>query len=133
MIYFIPVIFFIIVLADAIINWYLIEKKDRVIRHWVEALIYSLVCVAVSSLLHFYFQVPVVPLIVFTLITRLTFFDPLLLLFRKSPLRYEGDPNKPDNEKSLYDRFEELFGVDIIWLRLIYLLMYIAYLIIYFN
>lgn len=127
----IPLIFFLIVLVDAIVNWYLIEKKNRKIKHWVEASWYVVICIAVSCILYFIFKIKIVHLIAFSLLTRLCFFDPLLLLFRKEKLSYEGDPNKPEKEKSFYDKIEKWFGIDIIWLRLIYLILYTGYLIYY--
>lgn len=132
MIYVTPIIFFIIVLADAIVNWYLIEKKDRKINHIVEGFWYMGICVTIACLLYFVLGVELFPLIVFSVLTRLTFFDPLLLLFRKKPLSYEGG-EKPDSEKSIYDRLEKWFGIDVIWLRLIYLILYIGYLIFYLT
>lgn len=130
--YLIPFIYFLVVLIDAIINWYLIEKKNIKINHIAEGFYYSLASLILFIVIFGVTDIRASPLIIFPLITRLAFFDPLLLLFRKKPLSYEGGI-KPEKEKSLYDRIEKLIGIDIIWLRLIYGLAYITYIIVYYG
>lgn len=126
-----PLIYFLTVLIDAGVNAYLIQVKDRKIKHWIELSWYTLICLLISVPFYFYFHVKIGWLAAFAMASRLTFFDPFLNIFRGKKLDYEGDPNKPDSEKSIYDRIELLTGISINVFRVLYLASYILILIIF--
>ena len=125
MIYLIPLSFFIIVAIDAYTDTY------RQVKHKRGLFLYALACVFVSIFFLKFTDVNVLWLIGFSLLTRLAAFDPIYNLLRGKPFIYEG-MNEGKKDKSIIDQIEAWTGLSIFWLRIIYIIIYVGFLIFYF-
>lgn len=126
MIYFVPILYFVLVLSHAIWHWYRIVKKNELITSIEKFLEYSIACfVCFMALLKW---VKPIHLIIFPIVTRAAFYDALLNVFRKKPLLYEGEIKK---KKSWIDWIENQIGLPTWSYRLVYALAYVGYLIYY--
>lgn len=124
--YFIPFIYFVIVLVHAIWHWYRIVKKNELITSTEKFLEYAVACfVCFIALLKW---VEPLHLIVFPIVTRMAFYDALLNLFRKKGFLYEGEISK---KKSWVDWIENKIGLPTWLYRLVYALLWVGYLIYY--
>ena len=122
----IPIIYILLNVIHAWYHSYLI-KKDEVIYSTQKTIEYSVASILTATVLIF-FHYPVLPMILFALLSRMAFFDILLNLFRGKSWIYEGEISK---KKSLTDWVENKIGLPIWFLRLFYIACYIGYLIIY--
>ena len=119
----VPIFYILLNIVDAFTDY---KLKDKV-KHKRGALIYMTISVVMFFVFGAFAKTTLTDNIVFPVITRLAFFDPLYLLFIRERLTYEGDKNKPD--KSFIDEVEAFLGIPILCLRLIYLLIFVSYLI----
>ena len=103
-------------------------KKGIIINHKLEAIGYLIISVLLSIFLAKWFSV--LPLILFPLLTRAAFFDPVLNLFLGKSWLYEG-VQKPKNKESWFDRLERNIGWPTYVYRIFYFAIYLIYLIIY--
>lgn len=124
----IPLTYILINLLQAVWHSYLI-KKNRLIQSGQKIIEYSVISLIAGAVLIFGLGCPPVPVILFCVLTRLAFFDAFLNLLRHKPILYEGQINK---KKSLMDWLERQTGINIAVLRILYLVLFIAYLIIYY-
>lgn len=128
MIWLLPIIYLLIVASHASVDCYLIKVRHKTINHKFEAAIYILICIilgAVALITGFGWEL--LPLILFPIITRAAFFDPLLNWFRGLHWLYEGSGGN-----SYWDRLERQIGLPVALYRIIYLLVYGAWLFYYF-
>ena len=122
----IPIIYILLNVIHAWYHSYLI-KKDEVIYSNQKTIEYSVASILTATVLIF-FHYPVLPMILFALLSRMAFFDILLNLLRGKSWLYEGEISK---KKSIIDLVENKTGLPIWFLRLFYIACYIGYLIIY--
>lgn len=116
----IPLFYSAFVAAHAAIDWYLIKVKDKKINHKKESYWYAVFSFIVFWLFLFISEAPFWSLIAFPLLARAAFFDPLLNWFTEQPFVYEGDPNKPKEERSWYDDLERRLKFKPVVYRVIY-------------
>jgi hypothetical protein len=126
----IPAIYLLIVIAHAYIDYYKIKVKGKFIRHKTESIYYVIVCFALFWVMTWLTNVTMLPLVLFPLLTRAAFFDPLLNWFRGKGILYEGEAKK-NRDKSFFDNLEKSIGCPVWAYRMIYFAAYLAYLIIY--
>lgn len=124
----IPLTYIIINFIHAYWHSYLI-KKNRLIQSGQKVIEYAGLSALTGAVLIFGFDCPAVPVILFALLTRLAFFDIFLNLLRGKNWLYEGQIKK---KKSFMDWIENQTGIPIIIFRLLYLVIFVVYLIIYF-
>lgn len=124
----IPLTFILLNLLHAVWHSYLI-KKNRLIQSGQKTIEYSIGSAITGAMLIFGLGCPVVPVILFCLLSRLTFFDIFLNLLRGKKWLYEGQIGK---YKSFWDWFERQTGIPIIIFRLLYLVLFIGYTLIYY-
>lgn len=122
----IPIIYILLNVIHAIWHLHLIKKNETVYSNQktIEYLVASILTATVLIFFHY----PVLPMILFALLSRMAFFDILLNLFRGKSWVYEGEISK---KKSVIDWIENKVGLPIWFLRLLYIACYITYLIIY--
>jgi len=122
----IPIVYILLNVIHAVWHSYLI-KQGRTIYSNQKTIEYfgASVIIAVVLIL---FPYPVLPMIIFALLTRMAFFDGLLNLFRGKPYLYEGEISK---KKSIIDWVENKIGLPTWFFRLLYIAAYIGYFIIY--
>jgi hypothetical protein len=128
MTYILPSIYFVLVVAHAWYHDYLIEEKNRRIygnQKLFEWSFISLICLCV-----FGSWVDILPLIILPIVTRLAFFDIVLNFWRGNNWLYEGEISK---KKSFWDYIENRIGLPVYVYRIIYLLMYIIYILTFYN
>jgi len=123
----IPLTYFILNLIHALWHWYLI-KRNRTILSNQKTIEYSIISILAGVILKITLGCPLLPLILFCVLTRMAFFDILLNLMRGKSWLYEGEIKK---RKSFVDWFENQTGLPIWVLRILYIVVYIVYLIIY--
>jgi len=126
--YITPIVYVLINIIHAVWHSYLI-KHNRTIFSNQKTIEYFIVSVLAAVVLIF-FHLPVLPMILFALLTRMAFFDGLLNLFRGEPYLYEGEIKK---KKSFVDWVENKIGWPTWVFRLLYIAAYITYLIVYLN
>lgn len=126
MINFLPLVYLAIVVFHCLIDAYQIEKKGIYINHFKEGCYYGLVCAIVSCILYFVLHLPLSPLIVLPLVTRLAFFNPLLNIFRGKKLNYIGT-------RSWFDKIETSLNISPSVFIFLFIAIYILYLIIYYG
>jgi hypothetical protein len=125
MIYAIPSIYLALVIIHAKYHAYLIIKKNRVIKSKQKVFEWSL-----ASFICFWVLLTwstIAALIILPIVTRLAFFDTLLNLSRKKRWLYES------KSKSGWDAIERRIGLPTWVYRILYIIMYVVYLLIYFN
>lgn len=130
----IPVFYLLMVAAHAFIDSVKI-KKGIVIRHNTESYFFAATCFLIFFPLLDAMPDEVgywhpLPLILFPLLTRLAFFDGLLNMMINKPWLYEG-VKKPKDKESWFDRLERNIGLPVWLYRLIYIVLYLSYLVIY--
>ncbi len=125
----IPIIYILLNLIHALWHSYLI-KKNRLIKSGQKIIEYCLLSILAGSTILILSGGQVVPLILFSVLSRLAFFDVFLNLLRGLPLTYEGQIKK---SKSFYDWFEDQTGLPIMFLRVVYLAAFLIYLIIWMR
>lgn len=122
----IPVFYLIVVTIHAAIDWYQIKKLNRIINHKKESYYYAALCFILFWFFLITTNIHAHVLIVFPLAVRVTFFDPLLNWFCGKSFLYEA-VDKPDSQKSVWDKFEELTHIPIIVFRIGYFITLIIY------
>ncbi len=124
----IPIIYILINFIHAIWHWFLIVKKKQTVKSFQKVAEYTILSLTAGLILKIGFGCPVVPLILFCVLSRLAFFDGFLNTLRGKSVLYEGDVKK---KKSFWDWFERQTGISIVVLRIFYLVIYLVYLIIF--
>lgn len=117
----VPIFYILLNIVDAFTDY---KLKDKV-KHKRGALIYMGISIAMFFVFGAFAKTTMTDNIVYPILTRLAFFDPLYLLMIRERLTYEGAKNKTD--KSFVDWFENLIPIPIIAKRIIYLGLYIGY------
>jgi len=125
----IPIAYILLNVIHALWHWYRIVKKNITIRSTQKTIEYSVASILAAVVL-ILFHYPVLPMILFALLTRMAFFDILLNILRGKSWLYEGEIKK---RKSWVDWFENQTGLPIWVLRILYIAVYIGYLIIYLT
>lgn len=125
--YILPILFVIVVFLDALTDIIKIRENEK-INHKFGALIYFIISLVAGIVFWAWSTATWADIILFPLITRLAFFDPLLNLLLKKPFIYEG-VHKPKEDSSFTDLIEKKTGISVLWLRLIYIILFIGYLI----
>lgn len=123
----IPVTYIILNLIHALWHSYLI-KKNRLIQSGQKVTEYSILSILAGVILINFPEGKLLPLILFCFLARLAFFDFFLNILRGKDLFYEGEISK---RKSWYDWFENKIGLPTWVFRIIYILGFFIYLIIY--
>lgn len=121
----IPFSFLVINLIDAFTD----THTD--VNHRRGAFLYAIACIFLSVAYLKFTDINMWWLVGFSLLTRVASFDPFLNLLRGKPFIYEGI-NEGKKDKSIVDWIESKLGLSIFWLRIIYIVIYLAFLIIYF-
>lgn len=124
----IPVIYLLLVIAHAYYDSIQI-KKGIFIKHRRELFYYALACFILFWVL--LSSSSVLPLIMLPLITRLAWFDVALNLFRGKTFTYEGS-SKDKRDYSFFDWLESWSNISIFWLRILYVVKYVSFLIFYY-
>ena len=122
----IPIVYILLNIIHALWHRYLIKRSRTIYSNQktAEYFIASVLIAVVLILFHY----PVLPMIIFALLTRMAFFDILLNLFRGKSWLYDGEISK---KKSIVDWIENKIGLPTWFFRLLYIAAYITYLIIY--
>ena len=123
----IPLTYILLNLIHALWHYYLI-KKNRLIQSGQKIIEYSIVSILAGVILKIVLGCKLLPLILFCFLTRLAFFDPFLNILRGKDLFYEGEISK---RKSWYDWIENKIGLPTWVYRLLYIVGFFIYLIIY--
>jgi len=123
----IPLTYILLNLIHALWHYYLI-KKNRLIQSGQKIIEYSIVSILAGVILKIVLGCKLLPLILFCLLSRLAFFDPFLNILRGKDLFYEGEISK---RKSWYDWIENKIGLPTWVYRLLYIVGFFIYLIIY--
>jgi len=129
MITLIPSIYLVIIIAHAWYDSYQ-SKKGIYIKHLRESYIYCLLCLVLFFVLGELTTTKILPLILFPLLTRAAFFDPLYNLFTGNHFLFEG-VNKGKKDKSFFDELEARINLPVFVYRFIYFIAYLIYLGIY--
>ena len=125
----IPLTYILINLIQAVWHSYLI-KKNRLIKSCQKIAEYGILSLLAGVVLKAALGCPMLPLILFCILTRLAFFDSFLNILRGKPLSYEGEISR---KKSFYDWFELQTGLPVLFLRVVYLAAFLIYLIIWMR
>jgi len=125
-----PLTYFLLNLIHAIWHWYLIERRNKLVKSLQKTTEYTLASVIVGMVFKWVFHFKLFPIIMFCLITRAAFFDPILNFFRGKTCAYEGEIKK---EKGFFDWLENKTGLPTWFFRIAYWASYIIYLIIYLS
>ena len=123
----IPLTYILLNLLQAVWHNYLI-KKNRLILSAQKIIEYSIVSILAGLTIFIFLEGKLVPLILFCILTRLAFYDPFLNVLRGKDLFYEGEISK---KKSLSDWIENKIGLPVWVFRIVYLVAFFVYLIIY--
>lgn len=121
----IPFSFLVINLIDAFTD------TNKEVNHRRGALLYLSACVILSWFYLKFTDVHWYWLAGFSLFTRVALFDIAYNLMNDKPFIYEGS-NEGKKDKSIVDWIENKLGLSIFWLRIIYIVIYLVFLIIYF-
>jgi hypothetical protein len=124
----IPITYILINLIHAVWHWYLI-KKNRLIQSGQKVIEYSIASILAGLTIFIFLEGELVPLILFCLLSRLAFFDGFLNILRGKDLLYEGEISK---RKSWTDWIENKIGLPVWVFRIVYLVAFFVYLIIYY-
>lgn len=119
-----PLIYIALVILHSAYHWWKIEEKNKLITSTQKIIEWSVISILAGVLLIPFYQL--LPIIIYPIITRLAFFDITLNLMRGKSWLYEGAISK---SKSLWDFVESRIGMPIWIFRVIYILMFLAYLI----
>lgn len=122
MIWLAPILYFLINVTDAFTD------KNTNVNHTRGALLYATACSIIGLILLITQHATWYDILIFPLITRAAFFDPILNLMRGKNILYEG-VKKPKGKRSWYDEFERKLDLSTFSLRIIYLAVYMSYLI----
>jgi len=125
----IPLTYLILNIVHALWHWYLI-KRGRTIFSNQKTIEYSIISILAAVILKLVSGCPVLPLILFAVLTRVAFFDIALNLFRGKNWLYEGEIK---SKKSLTDWIESKTELPILAFRVAYIIIYVAYLIFYIT
>ena len=137
----IPLIWFILVIGHAVLDWYKIRRRNININHFRESCWFAFICLVVALIILGVegFSETIgsgwrafLPLILFPLLTRAAFFDPLLNILLDKGLLYEPR-KKPQGNGSWWDQFERWIGLPVWVYRVVYLAGYLVYLIFYLS
>ena len=123
----IPLTYILLNLIHALWHSYLI-KKNRLILSAQKTIEYSIASILAGVVLKLVLGCQLLPLILFCVLSRLAFFDPFLNVLRGKDLFYEGEISK---RKSWYDWIENKIGLPAWVYRLLYIVGFFIYLIIY--
>ena len=123
----IPLTYILLNFVHAFWHKYLIDK-NRLIRSGQKVIEYSILSVLTGALLVLAGH-QITPVIIFCLLSRLAFFDIFLNLLRGKNWLYEGSIGK---YKSFWDWIERQTGIPIIIFRLLYLVIFVTYTLIYY-
>lgn len=117
----ITVIIILIVILDAGVNWFIIERLKHTVNHVAQGVIFILL---LSPLLFWFNWKTIAEL---GILARLAFYDPLLNLFRGERLLYNGHKTlAPGRKQSLMDWLENKSGIPVIYFRIGYLVAFIV-------
>lgn len=122
-----PIVYFLINFLHAFWHSVRIRKGELILSRRKTAEVIVINLIAGTGLIFFF---PFWPIVLFAVLTRAAFYDPLLNILRGKPITYEGTINK---EKSKIDDWENKTGLSAMAFRVIYLAAYIIYLIIYLT
>src|SRR5687767_12395818 len=125
----IPITYILINFFHALWHSYLI-KKNRLIQSGQKIIEYSVISILAGLTISILSGWQVVPLILFCLLSRMAFFDAFLNLLRGKDLLYEGEISK---RKSWTDWIEDKIGLPVWVFRILYILAFFTYLIIYLT
>ena len=125
----IPAVYILINFFHALWHSYLI-KKNRLIQSGQKIIEYSVISILAGLTISIFSGWKVVPLILFCLLSRMAFFDAFLNLLRGKDLLYEGEISK---RKSWTDWVEDKIGLPVWVFRILYILAFFTYLIIYLT
>ena len=123
----IPLTYILLNLIHALWHSYLI-KRNRLLLSGQKIIEYSIVSILAGVILKIVLGCKLLPLILFCFLSRLAFFDPFLNILRGKDLFYEGEISK---RKSWYDWIENKIGLPTWVYRLLYIVGFFIYLIIY--
>jgi hypothetical protein len=125
----IPITYILINFLHALWHRYLI-KRGRTIFSNQKTIEYSILSILAGVILKSVLGCKLLPLILFCLLTRMAFFDIFLNLLRGKSWLYEGEVKK---RKSWIDWFENQTGLPVVVLRIVYIVGFLVYLIIYLK
>lgn len=125
--YILPITCFLFVTFDAFTDMVNI-KEGEAINHKRGAIYYLIASLILGAVFLAWSNAPLLDIIVFPVITRMAFFDPLLNVMLGKSFIYEG-VYKTKKDRSFTDWIEGKIGLSVIWLRVIYLALFIGYLI----
>ena len=105
------------------------------VNHIRGAIVYGVICAVIAWPLLQWTDARLLDVILLPLLTRAAIFDPVFYLMKG---KYRGiffeEVKKIGGEKSIIDNLERKLGLSVFWMRVIYFVLYIAYLIfIYAN
>jgi hypothetical protein len=123
----IPITYILLNLLHAFWHRYLI-RKNRLIQSYQKTIEYTGLSALAGVILKFGFGCPILPLILFAVVTRMALFDLFLNLLRGKPILYEGQIK---SKKSLVDWIEMKIGLPVWFFRILYFAVWIVLLIIY--
>jgi len=126
----IPLTYILLNFIHALWHWYLITKKNRLIKSLQKTIEYSVSSILAGVALKAVLGCKLLPLILFCVLTRMAYFDIMLNLLRGKSWLYEGEIKK---RKSWIDWFENQTGLPVAVLRIVYLVAFIVYTIIYYR
>jgi len=106
-------------------------KKGIIIDHFRESIYYLFAFMLLGVAFKLTLGGEVLPLILFPLLARAAFFDPLLNLFIGKGWLFEG-VSKPKSKESWWDRLERQIGLPVWVYRIIYILAFVSYTLIYY-
>lgn len=109
------------------------DSKSGTIKHFKEAILYSVICVV--ALLPFYliFDFNLFWFIGHIILCRAALFDPIINLFNKIGKWFTYNGSSANARRSIVDRFEDWTGLSIFWLRIIYFTVYVIFLIFFYD
>ncbi len=109
-----------IVILDAAVNWFIIEKLKHTVNHMAQVGIY---CVLFSPLLFWFGWQEIA---IYGTVCRLAFYDPFLNLFLGRSLLDNGPKTPlPGRKQSFHDWLENFTGIPMIYFRIGYLVAFI--------
>lgn len=115
-------------LALVFIHAYYDSKHIKTIDHKAEAAVYIIICALVGVV--FVGKIKVISIILFPLLTRAAFFDPLFNWLIGNHFLYEG-VYKPKNKRSLFDWLELKIGLPVFIYRIVYFIIYLIHIFYY--
>ena len=127
----IPLTFILINFIQAIWHKYLIDK-NRLIQSRQKIIEYSVASIVAGVILNIGLGCPILPLILFCVLTRLAFFSPFLNVLRGGIKNIFYDSPTSKKRKWTFDWFIAETGLPIWLVQIIFMFAFISYLIIYY-